>query len=268
MPHHEIPAPTLTAAYVPPPPRPPEPIPAPIAPWLHTAALISILVLTTTLTRVHAIALTVEDSTPRIYRYASTMLMEWLLLGAVIAGIYRRGPFLLTALRNRAATFLQSLGMGLVVFILGYVAIIFVGLSLYFTPFHRNVDPQVLLALAPHTILQFILWFAVSFTAGLCEEIIFRGYLLQQFTAWTGSPILAIILSAALFGSVHLYEGLSAIFALMALAVVYGFVVRYTKGDLRPVIVAHTLQDFMVGVLLLLRPVVEELARQHGIQAH
>ncbi len=49
----------------------------------------------------------------------------------------------------------------------------------------------------------------------------------------------------------------AAILPLAALALVYGFAVRALKGDLRAVVVAHTLQDFVVALLLLARPYLE-----------
>ena len=91
-------------------------------------------------------------------------------------------------------------------------------------------------------------------TAGICEELIFRGYLLQQLTAWTGRPITSIVATGALFGCLHVYEGLAAIVPLAALGMLFGFVVRQMKGDLRAVIVAHTLQDFLIALLALARP--------------
>ena len=109
----------------------------------------------------------------------------------------------------------------------------------------------------PHTAVEFLMWFFVSLTAGICEELIFRGYLLQQLTAWTKRPIAAIVLAGALFGCIHLYEGIAAIAPLAALGIVYGLIVHRYKGDLRAVIVAHTLQDFLVALLALARPFIE-----------
>jgi membrane protease YdiL (CAAX protease family) len=117
--------------------------------------------------------------------------------------------------------------------------------------------------MAPRTVAEFVAWFGVSLTAGLCEELIFRGYLLQQLTAWTRRPVTSIFLAALLFGSVHLYEGVGAILPLAALAVVYGFVVRHFKGDLRAVVVAHTLQDFLVAFLVLAKPYLERFQQTH-----
>jgi membrane protease YdiL (CAAX protease family) len=207
--------------------------------------------------RAAAAAAGAVSHTPRLLRYLSSIGLEWLLLGLVMAGIYRRREFLRTAFLNRARSLLESIGMGLAVYILGLFAIAIVGSVLYFTPLFHQRNEAVVLALAPHTPLEFVFWFALSLSAGICEELIFRGYLLQQLTALTGRPIVSIIVAALLFGAVHLYEGVASMLPLAALALVFGFVVRFYKGDLRAVIVAHTLQDFLVAVLLLARPYLE-----------
>jgi membrane protease YdiL (CAAX protease family) len=197
---------------------------------------------------------------PRITRYLTTTTVEWLLLGSVIAGVYKRRDFLLGALRNRMVSTAQSLGFGLMVYVMGLFAVALVGIALSMTPLVHQRNTAYVLAMLPRSPLEFIVWFFVSASAGICEELIFRGYVLQQFTAWTRMPIASIFFAALLFGSVHLYEGLGAILPLTALAVVYGFVVRYFKGDLRAVIVAHTLQDFLVAFLALAKPWLESHA--------
>ena len=244
----------------------PDATPRPIAHWTHTLALLFVLALTTIFGRSRAASHLAPDvlNASHLFSYATTMLLEWLLLGAVIAGIYRRRDFFAAAFLNRANTNAQSLGLGAVVYILGFIATAIVGLAISLTPLahHRNID--YVLAMLPRTPLDFLFWFCVSLTAGICEELIFRGYLLQQLTAWSRSPIASIFIAALLFGSVHLYEGLGAILPLAALAIVYGFVVRHFKGDLRAVIVAHTLQDFLVGFLGLARPFLERYQATHG----
>ena len=250
---------TLLAEPISPPPPPvPDETAKPIAHWLHTAGLLGLFVLTTALTQ-HRAATRDLRQTSRIPSYLISIAMELVLLALVIAGIRKRRDFLLHALRSRAYTFVQSLSIGAVVYVLGFMAIIAAGIVLSMTPLLHQRNEAVILAIAPHTPLQFLVWFFVSLSAGVCEELVFRGYLLQQLTAWTQRPTLSIIIGALLFGSVHLYEGLGAILPLAALALVYGFVVRYFKGDLRAVIVAHTLQDFIVALLLLARPFVERL---------
>lgn len=56
----------------------------------------------------------------------------------------------------------------------------------------------------------------------LAEEALFRGYLQQRFTQWLGSPYLALILSALLFGAAHAAGGpLLILFATLA-GIIYG----------------------------------------------
>ena len=244
-----------------PPPIPAE-SPRPIAHWTHTLALVFILLLFTFFGHARSTA-TAIDATPKVMRYGTSILLEWLLLGAVIAGIYQRRTFFLAAFRSRENTNGSAAAYGLVVYFLGFMAVLVTGAALYFTPLFHKRNQEVVLAMLPHTPLDFLMWFGVSLTAGICEEIIFRGYLLQQLNAWTRRPTLSIILAALLFGSVHLYEGLGAILPLAALAIVYGLVVRHFKGDLRAVVVAHTLQDFIVALIALAQPFVERYAPKH-----
>ncbi|MEX6210501.1 lysostaphin resistance A-like protein [Providencia huaxiensis] len=56
----------------------------------------------------------------------------------------------------------------------------------------------------------------------LAEEALFRGYLQQRLTQWFGSPYLALILTALLFGGVHFAGGsLLILFAAIA-GLIYG----------------------------------------------
>ncbi len=246
----------LTDSTTTPPPPLPATQPTPIASWLHTVALFVLLTLTTLFGRLRASGAHLHP-TALARHYATTMLLEWVLLALVLAGIHSRRAFLATALRNRATTLAQSFSLGVAVYLCGLVAIAIVSLTLLKTPLAQHRNEAFVLAMLPRTRFEFLLWFGVSLSAGICEELIFRGYLLQQLIAWTRRPALAIVLAAALFGSVHLYEGLGAILPLAALAIVYGFVVQRLHGDLRAVIVAHTLQDFLVGLLGLARPFLE-----------
>lgn len=254
--------PEPSVASLPPPPPISGNTPRPIAHWTHTVALVVILILFTFFG--HARATTYAlDATPKIMRYGTSILLEWLLLGSVIAGIYQRRIFFLAAFRSRENSNGSAATLGLVVYFLGFMAILATGAVLYFTPLFHKRNEAVVRAMLPHTPLDLLMWFGVSLTAGLCEEIIFRGYLLQQLNAWTRRPVLSIMLAALLFGSVHLYEGLGAILPLAALAVVYGFVVRHFRGDLRAVVIAHTLQDFIVALIALAQPFIERYANKH-----
>jgi membrane protease YdiL (CAAX protease family) len=46
-------------------------------------------------------------------------------------------------------------------------------------------------------------WLWMSLEAGLCEEFLFRALLQSRLTAWSGSPAMAIVLTAIIFALVH-----------------------------------------------------------------
>ena len=116
----------------------------------------------------------------------------------------------------------------------------------------------------------------VSFTAAFCEEHIFRGYLLTQglalFARIGVAPRLfvnaiAIVITSLIFGSLHLYEGVGGAVIIAALGCFYS-VIALKFGNLRAVIAAHFLQDFVSGIVSLpsIRVVIQvELASHHKI---
>jgi membrane protease YdiL (CAAX protease family) len=93
---------------------------------------------------------------------------------------------------------------------------------------------------------------------GFCEEHVFRGYLLRQMIAWGASLGLsrrvavgsAVVLTSVLFGSLHLYEGVRGAILIGVLGMMYAWV-ALRRGNLRAVIVAHVLQDFLTIALLM-----------------
>jgi len=247
----------VQGTVLPPPPNTVAATPAqPIAHWLHTVGLLIVLAGTTTFGHYHAP--TLQSSKSHVVEYFASIVLEWVLFAFVLAGIRQRRAFFRTAFASRNASWPQALGIGAAAYIAGMIAVALVNGLLYFTPLFHQRNTDVVLALLPHTELEFLLWFGVSLTAGLTEEMIFRGYLQQQLTAWIQHPVLAIVLASILFGSVHLYEGLAAILPLAGLAFVYGSIVRFYRGDLRSVIIAHTLQDFLVALLVFARPVLDQ----------
>jgi membrane protease YdiL (CAAX protease family) len=81
-----------------------------------------------------------------------------------------------------------------------------------------------------------ILFYAtLGVLAPLCEEALFRGFLYRSFRKYIGVGT-ALLLSAALFGAVHLDPG--AILPLMCLGWVFGFIYERSRS-LVPCLVAH-----------------------------
>jgi membrane protease YdiL (CAAX protease family) len=94
------------------------------------------------------------------------------------------------------------------------------------------------------------LWFAlVSVSAGVCEEVLYRGFLLHYGLAVLHLAVgWAIALAAVAFGVAHTYQGLKGIFLTGLLGVVFLGIYLGT-GVLWPAILVHALTDLRVAML-------------------
>ena len=100
----------------------------------------------------------------------------------------------------------------------------------------------------PGNLLEGFLAIIVAISAGICEEIVFRGYLQRQFRALTGSVGLAVVLQAGVFGMPHVYQGART----AAMASLYGLlfgVLALWRRSLRPGILAHAWTDIAARLL-------------------
>jgi hypothetical protein len=103
-------------------------------------------------------------------------------------------------------------------------------------------------AILPQGGTEIWLWVALSVTAGICEEALFRGYLQRQFIAVTKNVPAGIVLSAVLFGAAHLYQGVAQALQIGVLGVMGGMLAYWCKS-VRPGMIAHALQDILGGLV-------------------
>jgi len=102
-------------------------------------------------------------------------------------------------------------------------------------------------ALMPHTPAQRQLWTIASITAGCCEEIICRGFLLSFIAHFTGI-LMAVPISAIVFGLGHAYQGKKGIIGTGIWGLTAG-IIAVAAASLWPVILMHFLQDLLAGDL-------------------
>mmetsp|Transcript_22952 Transcript_22952/g.64493 ORF Transcript_22952/g.64493 Transcript_22952/m.64493 type:complete len:258 (+) Transcript_22952:144-917(+) len=125
------------------------------------------------------------------------------------------------------------------------------------TPGSENVEEVAFKAYFPSTPEQLVGWAGVSVTAGISEEVLFRGFLpfyLRKHLAL--SPAASYGVSTALFGAVHLYarESSDASFASnwkgalgsAAIGGIFSWVAYETNSILVP-IVCHAFIDMCAG---------------------
>ena len=82
-------------------------------------------------------------------------------------------------------------------------------------------------------------------TAALCEEFLYRGYLLSQLTVWFHSGAWAWVASSAAFGLAHSYQGWRGMTRAFLLGALLGYPVICT-GSLYPSMLAHAAIDALM----------------------
>jgi len=82
-------------------------------------------------------------------------------------------------------------------------------------------------------------------TAGITEELIFRGYILSRLTLLVKGKYWPLVISALIFGFIHItYRSLSELIFAFSIGLIYGY--HYQKyHNIYPVMIAHILVDLM-----------------------
>jgi membrane protease YdiL (CAAX protease family) len=228
-----------------------------IAPWWHTAL---VLLQLTVLALLGPMSARNRLGVSHLTLYLAALMSTWMELGVVVAGIYRRRRFFFNTLEGHARSWWVELQRGFALYLGTLLMFMVVAMVLHLGQAHTGFDRHVMMSMAPSGWVELLFWLVVSASVGFCEEHVFRGYLLQQLICWAkrrgASPMVssaaAVVVSSVLFGSLHLYEGVGGAVLITFLGVMYA-VVALRCGNLRVVIVAHTMQDFLTFLLLMTR---------------
>jgi len=94
-------------------------------------------------------------------------------------------------------------------------------------------------------------WWLVCVTAGICEEVIYRGFLLHYLHVlpFHLSVTWALVVSSVIFGIGHLYQGVAGAASTVVIGFVLGAMFLMTGNLLLP-IVAHAVMDLRVLAML------------------
>ncbi len=103
-------------------------------------------------------------------------------------------------------------------------------------------------------------WVAVSISAGVCEEVFFRGFLPQFLTgqlhgSWSLDPTAAWLSGAVAFGLCHFYQGISGVLRTTLAALMFSLTAILSGSLLLPMVL-HVLLD--MAILTLYRPLLDE----------
>ena len=190
----------------------------------------------------------VEAGVPgaRSGKYTQTLVEEWILAAAVLALTFRFARPLSTLGLVAPHGWRLWLGVALP---LTYLALIVVqARALAAKPesqakLRQKLEP--LRALIPHTPGEFRLFVPLCVTAGICEELLFRGYLVWVLQSWIGLWAAAGV-SMVSFGVGHAYQGFKFGVRAFYAGVFMGLLALATRSIL-PGMALHALIDLGSG---------------------
>lgn len=157
----------------------------PVAPWWHTLLVLAPLA-------IGSVASAYQHGLPnanlpgvghRMSGYLTVIVEEWFLVFLVWLPLRSRGLTLGSLVSGRWETpraFFRDLTLAI-----GFLAVVIplVGVLAYLL----GANDSLAASLGPKTLGELLVSLALAASAGFGEELVFRGYLTRQFSAWTGS---------------------------------------------------------------------------------
>lgn len=178
---------------------------------------------------------------PVIPAYLSSMLLIWLIGGAALLAAARAGI---------SAADLGLVSMELVPGLvwtggltLAALAVLAVGRLL------GAREAPVLERLLPRKAGERAVFVVLSLSAGIGEELAFRGFLLPALRVASGSIAVAVVVSSLAFGMLHSYQRIGGVLRAGILGALLSAPLLAT-GSLFPSMAAHALIDLIAGLLL------------------
>jgi CAAX protease family protein len=195
----------------------------------------------------HLLALPVVDTKQKLALYGTTMAFQWMLMGVVAWRAFARG------LTTTDFGLARPVGLNLVGWSL--VGTILLGafqwcnlrrlgsLTGTIPDFMRKLADRVL----PKGMVEFVPYCALAVTAGVCEEFLYRGFVMGALTRAGLYPSGVVIISSVFFGLAHTYQGRSGVVGTTLMGFAFG-VARYVLQSLVPVMAWHSAVDIAAGI--------------------
>jgi uncharacterized protein len=210
----------------------------------------------------------------RLSTYGTTAGLELVLIGWVALGVKLRGISLLSLIGKVETSFRAiaiDFGIAILFWIgslmaLATITMMWISIESLIThkpiPIQTNKSGQptlpqdqaakAVVQLAPTNGKEIACWLLLCGLVGVAEELVFRGYLQSQFTAWArGAAASGVVFSALMFGAAHGYEGVRAMFLLSVFGALFSGLALFRR-NLRAGIFAHAWHDAIAGLTVAL----------------
>jgi uncharacterized protein len=197
-----------------------------------------------------AIALILQGARTKSWLYSKTMLSSWIAV-LLVTGLAVFAAFSFEDIGLTWIHWFNSRWLAYPVAILSGVYGLYLLYQIIILRIYRIQKKAVktklteeMASLLPTTRNEKLIWVLLSITAGIAEEIQFRGYLMYALgNLFPELNVVCILLiSAVIFGFAHIYQGIKGVITTGFIGLVYG-IVYLAFGSIIPVIILHFLQD-------------------------
>jgi membrane protease YdiL (CAAX protease family) len=218
--------------------------PRAVAPVWHTLIVLAVLATNSMVSGL------IHDVSPihfygHVGGYLYVLVLEWAVVGFIWWGIGRRGVSMAELIGgkwSRPLDFIRDFGLAIVLIVV--IGLIGNGLGWLL----KATPGEGITKLFPHGLVESVVFVLLGATAGFCEEVIFRGYFQRQFGALARGAAGGIVLQAIVFGAGHGYQGWKFMVIIVGLGLALG-VMAHWRRSLRPGMIAHFLQDGVLGLI-------------------
>lgn len=185
---------------------------------------------------------------PLVRRYWLTVMRGWLIVAIVIAAwLWAKRSFAELGLDDPIG-FWGRAGFGLVLLLAIFFGVQIVRLpKLVGANLAKWAERMEGLRITPRTRDELLVFILVAITAGVWEELLYRGFFIWFLLPITGM-IGAILISSAIFGIGHIYQGWGGVLNTGIVGLVFAIFYVYSES-LWWLMAAHALVDIYGGVL-------------------
>jgi membrane protease YdiL (CAAX protease family) len=125
----------------------------------------------------------------------------------------------------------------------------------FYKSVNSNEEIEDISAIIPLNWTEYKHFIFLALAAGICEEIVFRGflinYLMQVFSFLPYIEWVAVLLPAIIFSISHAYQGYWAVLKIFGLALLFGLIYVHSKSLLL-VIIIHVCIDLFSGLMAII----------------
>ena len=187
---------------------------------------------------------TIQEGRAKTARYARTMLIMWSITALALYAMRLRAESLSNVGFVQPIMPIAAYGLALALVAMPALMNARRTLGPRFADYHERIRRVI-----PMTPAEWAWFVPVAFTAGICEEFLYRGYGLTTIENLTGHIWLGVALSTLAFGLAHAYQGWRGIAGTSILGLFFALI-YVTFGSLYPCMLAHVLQDLIGGATL------------------